>query len=171
MCPIHFRILLVICFSAVFCFACTDDSNNWNGDNTADPIDTSTNQQGTDDTTSVATDVITGSILLPDTFTATPVTIGITFFDSPQLVGIPVGFGDSIANPQIVPGQPFAITSSQSGLQGDYYMAVVVYCEGGGNGLGPVAGVDWWGKIVTAITMGPGTGSVNVGQIEMIVSE
>jgi hypothetical protein len=94
--------------------------------------------------------------------------LGVSYFASIPPVGIPVAFGDRVQNPVIVPGQECPTTTSQASLSGQYYITFVIYCQGGGNGLDPVSGVDWVGMDEQALTLGPGTGTVDAGKIIMI---
>ena len=63
------------------------------------------------------------------------------------------------------------MSATQAGLTGDYYVAVTLYCEGGGDGRFPVPGVDWVGAADEGITLGPGTDTIDVGEIELIPAE
>lgn len=123
-----------------------------------------------DDTseTDPAVDEVKGTLQVPDDFDGTPISISIIFFESEQMVGMPSGFGSKISNPDIKPGETFEITSIQSDLTGEYYMGVTVYCEGG-TGQQPTAGVDWIGRPENnPLTLGPGTGSVDAGEIPIL---
>jgi hypothetical protein len=115
-----------------------------------------------------ATDLVTASLLVPQDFTGVPSFLRVSFYQSIPPVGMPVAFGDRIANPALVPGQEFPLSTTQAGLTGPYYMTVVIYCQGGGNGLDPVAGVDWVGMSEVPLSFGPGTGKLDAGQIVVI---
>ncbi len=113
-------------------------------------------------------DLVRLQLQIPASFDATPVLMTVCFFDNAQMVGIPVGFGEQISNPEIAAGDVLPISSSQANLGGDYYMSVIIYCEGGGNGRGPIAGVDWVGSEVVPVTLGPGTQIVDIGDITIV---
>jgi hypothetical protein len=114
-------------------------------------------------------DAIVSTISVPPEFNGQPVLLTVNFFNSIPPTGMPVAYGDRYEAPAIVAGQDFPITTTQAGLQGSYYLTVVLYCQGGGNGRDPVVGVDWVGTASPALTLGPGTGTVNAGPVGLFL--
>lgn len=112
--------------------------------------------------------LVTVQLRIPENSAISPSLLSVTFFNNATMSGMPSGFGEQISNPNIVPGQVLTISSSQGNLEGDYYMSIVLYCEGGGNGRGPVPGVDWVGSEIVPVTLGPGTGTVDIGELVLI---
>ena len=119
--------------------------------------------------TEPAADVVTLQLQIPAAFDSTPVLLAVNFFDNAQLSGMPSGFGEQMSNPQVTPGEVLTISSSQGNLTGEYYMSVIMYCDGGGNGRGPVAGVDWVGSEIVPVTLGPGTQTVDAGEMTLML--
>lgn len=118
--------------------------------------------------TEPAADIVRLQLQIPANFDATPVLMTVCFFNNAQMSGIPSGFGEQVSNPDIAGGDVLTISSSQGNLEGDYYVSIIIYCDGGGNGRGPVSGVDWVGSEVIPVTLGPGTQVVDVGEIALI---
>jgi hypothetical protein len=178
----HVRLLGVLYFAFAVSFsACGDDawenlededeSNSHTDDqnlNNNEGSDTDTdNQNNVSDSSKI--DNVTARIQIPDDFDCTPTTISTFFYTSTNTSGLPGGIGDTISTPEIVPGQPLEIETTQAGLDGAYYFAVVVYCEGGGSGMLPVNGVDWVGISDATVDLAPGSGSVHAGDITITV--
>jgi hypothetical protein len=115
-------------------------------------------------------DKVVATVTVPFNFTCTPELILATFFTTfpPQPGTMPAGLGNSYSAPQIGPGTPYELTTTQAGLQGEYYLAVTVFCPGGGAGGIPVSGVDWVGGRMSPLTLGPGTETVDAGTIRLI---
>ena len=190
----RFYIAALSCASALTLPVCSNDSGSENnedqvpvngtdtagindtGTGAADSAGTDTGGGGVDDEgvenePDNTKDVITAEIVVPSEFNCQPVLLSTMFFSIDSEGGMPDAFGDSFANPEVVAGEVFAITTTQAGLEGDYYLAIVLYCEGGGNGQFPVTGVDWQGEIETAVTLGPGTGTIDVGEIPLFLAD
>lgn len=133
--------------------------------------ETASDVQTTDDTGSLETgDLVVGTINIPADFSTAATQISVMYFSSPEGAGMPDAFGDTILNPEIEAGSPFEFSTTQAGLEGDYYLMVVVYCEGGGAGAFPVAGIDWVGA-AGPLTLGPNTGEVDAGEVEIMLSK
>jgi hypothetical protein len=117
-----------------------------------------------------ADDKVFATVTVPFNFACTPELISAVFFTTfpPQPGTMPAGIGNSYSAPQISPGTPYELTTTQAGLQGEYYLAVTVFCPGGGAGGLPVSGVDWVGGRMSPLTLGPGTGTVDAGTIRLI---
>jgi hypothetical protein len=84
--------------------------------------------------------------------------------------GMPAAIGDTINDPEIVAGETYTFTTGQVGLEGTYYLAVTLYCEGGGAGQVPKAGVDWVAGNGSPLVLGPGTGTVDAGQMTLFLA-
>jgi hypothetical protein len=123
---------------------------------------------GSGDGTAAGQDVVVATVAVPPEFQGVPVLFGVSFFRSSPPTGMPDAFGDRIDRPAVVAGQDFPFSTTQAGLVGQYYITTVVYCEGGGNGRDPVAGIDWVAMAMQPLTLGPGTGKVDAGRIELI---
>lgn len=117
-------------------------------------------------------DTVVATVTVPSDFTCTPEVIASFFFTSfpPRPGTMPAAIGDSYRAPHIAPGIPYELTTTQAGLQGEYFLSVVVFCPGGGAGGIPVSGVDWVGGSMSPLTLGPGTGTVDAGTISLILT-
>jgi len=186
------KMVLLACILALFAgfatFGCGDDDSSSSDSDTDTDTDTDTDSDtdtDTDSDTDTDTDTdsdtdadyeITATVTVPSEFAATPVNLVPVFYTSfpPPPTEMPVGIGDQVADPAIDADTPYELstqayefmTTTQLG-DGTYYMAVVLFVEGGGT-MTPVAGVDWTGASSTAITL-PATGTVDVGDIELDV--
>ena len=116
-------------------------------------------------------DLVTVAIQIPEDFDGEPELLAVSFFDNEEMSGVPAGFGEKTTDLDIESGSVLELTSSQAGLEGNYYMTIVLYCDGGGNGMGPVAGVDWVGTEIVSVTLGPGTGIVDAGEMSLVLYE
>ncbi len=116
-------------------------------------------------------DTVSATIKVPADFSCVPERLNTVYYTSPTVVGVPSGMGDTISSPDLNAGQEFALETTQAGLEGTYYLAVVVYCEGGGaaDRTFPTSDVDWLGISQNPAALGPGTGNVNAGEIEVAV--
>ena len=181
------ELVFILCLNMVACLVavgCNDSDDNDENDGTGGPGDKETDTgtgEGEDDTgtgekeddtgTGEGEDVVIGTIAIPESFDGDAVMLGTMFFDDPSAAGMPDALGDVLTDLEIEPGGTIAFTTSQTGLEGEYYLAVVLYCAGGGGGQFPVAGVDWIGAAAEPLSLGPGTGAVNAGEIEIFRSE
>ena len=121
--------------------------------------------------TGSAEDAVSIKVQVPEDFDASPVLLAVSYFDNQEMIGQPTGFGDQIPDPNLKPGKTFKLSSSQGELEGDYFLTVVIYCDGGGDGRGPQVGVDWVSSKIVPVTLGPGTGTVNAGTVTLIPFE
>jgi hypothetical protein len=87
-----------------------------------------------------------------------------------------VGVGDQVDAPVIGPDTAYELTTqAYTFMTGDplgagtYYMAVILFVEGGGTMM-PVVGVDWTGASPTEIVL-PASGTVDVGDIALALYE
>lgn len=108
-------------------------------------------------------------------FDAVPVRLTSAFYTAPPPEGDPVMAGDSLDDPPIGPPPDFPPyvfhTAQPAGLEpGQYYLGVVLYVEGGGD-VEPVPGVDWVGRTLYPIELGPGTGEVDAHDIPLRPAE
>jgi len=111
-------------------------------------------------------DLVTATVVVPSGFDETPVRLEVLFFHELPPDGPPAGEGASFFDPAIGPGLPFDVVSYQAGLVGTHFLAVVLYVEGGGIDQ-PAPGIDWIGDAPFPILLGPGTGIVDAGTIEL----
>jgi len=107
---------------------------------------------------------VTATVTVPDGFAATPVKLAAYFYSSVPPMGPPQGMGDSVLNPNIGPGTPLELETHSAGLEGDYYLEIVLFVEGGG-AMMPEEGVDYMGQSAGPLTLG--SGPVNAGNIEL----
>ena len=116
-------------------------------------------------------DKVVVTVTVPPEFACTPEIISSVYFTSfpPEIGMMPSAIGDAYLNPQLGPDTPFVFTTTQGRLEGEYYLSIVVFCEGGGGGFIPVSGVDWVGGTMSPLTLGPGTGTIDGGTVELIV--
>ncbi len=167
----HVLTSVIFTLTAVFALQCGDDGNDKDND-TSDTADSETdsdtgNTEDSDSESAGTDDTVAGTLQIPEEFDCTPVLFAPLYFSNPEN-NAPDQFGDVISSPEIEAGGTFEFTSTQAGLEGDFYLTVVVYCEGGGNGQVPKSGVDWVGQS-PQLTLGPGTGEVDAGEIQLIV--
>ncbi len=170
--------------AALFALHCKEDDNDDSDENnsgkaprtgetdTGDP-DTGDPDTGNPDTGEPdEADQVIGTLSVPETFDGTPVMFAVLFFESDSMAGMPDGFGETTIDlDAIEPGAAVAFTASQAGLTGAYSLAVTLYCVGGGNGSFPEAGVDWLGGASDPVTLGPGTGTIDVGEVPIFLAE
>ena len=148
---------------------CTNASNPSSRNLPSLPVEVGTPAIDGAKTDSAGKDDIVGTIAVPPEFNGQPVLLTVNFFTSIPPTGAPVAYGDRYEDPAIVAGQGFPFATTQAGLQGSYYLTVVLYCKGGGNGRDPVVGVDWVGTATQALTLGPGSGTMDAGQIGLFL--
>ena len=157
--------------------ACGDDDDDGAADADSDTdTDTDTDSDTDTDTdtdadTDADGDTVVATITVPGDFDATPESIAAVFFASTDTSGMPDGFGDSYQSIEIGPDTPYELVTGQAELEGDYYLTVILFVEGGGGGTMPVAGTDWAGMADSAVTLGPGTGELDAGEIELSLYE
>jgi hypothetical protein len=179
----------VVCLSMVACLGalqCDESEDKEVNDGTGEPEDretdsdtgmgTETEETGTgtetgETGTGEGEDIVIGTIAIPEAFDGDAVMLGTMFYADLLAGGMPDAIGDSLTDLEIVPGGTLPFTTSQAGLEGAYYLAVVLYCAGGGGGQFPVPGVDWIGGTAVPLTLGPGTGTVNAGDIGLFLAE
>ncbi len=136
------------------------------------PDNTGLDTESDSDHRDTAEDIVIGTVAVPESFNGTPVLFSVLYFASSEMTGIPDGFAEtSFDQEEIASGDTFPFSATQAGLTGDYYVAVTLYCEGGGNGRFPKPGVDWIGAASDGISLGPGTGTIDVGEIDLIPAE
>jgi hypothetical protein len=86
-------------------------------------------------------------ISVPQTFTATPVNLYVTGYNSFPPAGMPNAMFNALPAPPIGPGRPLqwkATGIDQFGFTGTKYLAIALLVEGGG-AMSPVEGIDWVG--------------------------
>jgi hypothetical protein len=113
-------------------------------------------------------DVVVAQVGVPPWFVAAPARLTTSFYAPEHMPpgGPPDGVGAAFDSPSIGPDEPFPLLTPQPyepPLAGAYYLVVTLFVEGGGTDV-PVPGVDWVGESATAISIGPGTGTVSAGE-------
>jgi hypothetical protein len=116
-------------------------------------------------------DIVRAEIMAPDWFDALPIRITSSFYTEEHMPpdGPPDGVGASYDSPDIAlaPDPPYVLWTMQPPfLDGQYYLVVTLFVEGGGDDV-PVPGVDWVGESDTLLMIGPGTGTVEAGPIDL----
>jgi hypothetical protein len=124
----------------------------------------------TDADTDTSPDVVRAQIKVPWDFSATPARITSSFYSPASMPpgGPPDGVGASYDSPEITipPAQPYEFWTLQPALEGQYYLVITLFVEGGGTDV-PVPGVDWVGVSDSTVHLGPGTGTVLAGEIHL----
>lgn len=143
------------------------------GNDTDTDVDTDADtdtDSGTDtdtDTDTVGEDRIRMEIQVPAYFGEDSVKLVVQFDSAASPEGPPEAEGETIPDPPITPGIPgWIFHTSQGGLDGQYYVGVVLYVVGGGTDI-PAPGIDWVGKTMFPVGLGPGTGTVDIGVIPL----
>ena len=156
--------------------ATVDDSSGDTSSGTEHSSESDTLEDTGDDTDAKAADIINIKLNVPSDFDGSPEILAAMFFTSSAMDGMPSAFGQSISGPEIVAGEAFEFNIPQTDLSGNalngtYYMALTLYCEGGGGGQFPVEGVDWVAGNGEGLTLGPGTGTVDAGEMTLMSSD
>jgi hypothetical protein len=146
----------------------TADDSGTDGDTDVDTdTDTDADADADTDSDTDADDLVTAKILLPAWFSGMPAKLTTSFFEVLPIVGPPDGVGQTYLDPPIAPGpEGYHLVSHQGGMEGDYYVAIVLYVQGGGTDQ-PVPGVDWVGQSMQPVTLGAGTGTVFAGDVQL----
>jgi hypothetical protein len=172
--------LILVCMLFIEQLGCdnsSDDNGGSSGDTDTDSdgdSDTDTDSDSDSDSdidSDMVAPKIKATIVVPDDFDGVPETIDTVFFESEDVTVEPYAFGDTAHNPEIGIGIPYTLEVGQAGLSGDYYMAVVLYCKGGGDGEDLVPGVDWVGMVDGPLSLDPMSGVVDAGTIELMLFE
>ena len=130
-----------------------DDAGTDTDTDTDTDADTDTDTDTDTDSDTDGNYEITVEVTVPAGFSATPDRLVGVYFDSPTPTSpMPDGIGETIEDVTILP-------------DGDYWMHVVLYVEGGGT-MGPTPGVDWAKNIDTMITF-PATDTIDLGTVEL----
>lgn len=112
-------------------------------------------------------DTIKAVVHVPSSFDAAPVKIQFDFFDAVPPDGPPDVHGPGFQSPDIGPDTPYELFWGQPPqLSGDFHLVVVLFVEGGGIDF-PEPGIDYVGYSAAAFTFGPGTGVVDVGDVDL----
>lgn len=136
--------------------------------NDSDEADVGDADADADGDTDTSTDyTITARLSLPADFTGTAVRLQVVYFDSFPPSGEPTVISEAIPSPAISPGTPYVLetTLPSDTAPGDYYLSVSLFVEGGGTSM-PLAGVDYAGAAMTAISY-PQTANVDAGNIPL----
>jgi len=123
-----------------------------------------------DSETDAPPDVVRAEVVVPMWFIDTPARLTTSFFSPENMPpdGPPDGVGASYEAPDITkpPEPPYELWTPQPPLEGPYYLVVTLFVVGGGTDM-PVPGIDWVGESTVPIPIGPGTGTVAAGPIEL----
>lgn len=170
------RYWFLVCFSTVVpCLSCgqtfvdaVEDEDAGTDSDTDTDTDGDTDSDGdTDtDTDSGNSDIVIVPVKVPDWFPDNPTKLTCQFFSQLPPGGEPDGVGTSIVDPPIGPGPPYPFHSGQADLVGEYYVAIVLFVQGGGTEI-PVSGVDWVGETPSKVTLGPDTGQVPAEVVQL----
>lgn len=123
-----------------------------------------------DSDTDALPDLLKAQIMVENDFPDNPVCLTTAFFDTPWPEGVPDDVGAMIPNPPIKKpedgGPPFELTIPQPTLEGPYFLFVTVLFHD--NCLAePIGNLDWAGVSDNPVQIGPGTGTVNAGPIDL----
>ena len=117
------------------------------GDNTEedseDDTDTDTEDEG-DDSMCLEDYSLCGDLTIPDNYTGTARSLAVVLYSSIPPAGPPDGIIVEIENPDLTPGGTFPVRILPALFNGEYYVWVNLYMEGGGE-WAPVNGVDYIG--------------------------
>ena len=176
-----------IVFSMIFGTGCDTSSSSTSEKDTMSDADDSDEDSEKRDTMSDADDSDEDSDRIVERPTETEASISVTVrlpddFDGKPQILVPYFFetkdfqepdqeGEFIHHPDISVNEPLSLDIGQSHLSGDYYLALVLYCEGGGEGDELVSGVDWYGATPEPISLDPMSGTVDAGTIELFMYE
>jgi hypothetical protein len=119
-----------------------------------------------DEDSGIDPDLVAAAVTVPPGFDDTPLRIEVSFHDDPAPHDPPVAMGATYVDPAIGPQKPYHLVSDQAGLEGAYFLQVVLFVEGGGTDE-PEPGVDWVGNTKDPVVLGPGTGTVSAGNIPL----
>jgi hypothetical protein len=120
-----------------------------------------------DTDTETIPDSVQALVVVPPAFDATPAKIQFDFFVNVPPLGPPDVHGPGIEEPDIDVGTPYQLFIGQPPpLVGEFHLVVVLFVEGGGIDA-PQPGTDYVGFSPIPDTFGPGTGIVDVGQINL----
>jgi hypothetical protein len=144
---------------------CGDDDDDTDaGADSGGDTDTDTD---TDADTDPGPDIVTATITVPSDFEATPEQLVAYFHQWYPPAGDAAATAGSYMSPEIGPDTPFELETDHAGLDGAYYLWVVLFVEGGGEGASPVQGVDWVGGSPVPLSLGTGAGTNDVGTIQL----
>ncbi len=156
-------------------FACGDDDSGDSGDSSDIDSDSDTDtdtdsdtDNDTDTDTGPEPDQIVATLVLPDEFSEEIVSLSGFYYSIYPATGMPAGIVFNEASPDFGPGNPYEMRVDQiPDESGEYYFVAMLYLTGGGNGGCPVNAVDWIGQPKEMFTFGPGTGTIDLGTIEL----
>lgn len=162
-------LILLGLLASALALGCGDDDDDDDGDGTdADADSDSDADADTDsDSDTDAGYTVTATVSVPSGFDATPVKIGAHFYDSLPPAGPPSVMGEIIDDPEIGVDTPYDLEMTGVEAEGDYFLYVVLYVEGGGDTM-PSPGVDYVGES-EQLTFGEG--DVDAGEIELALAE
>ncbi len=94
-------------------------------------------------TTCTEPNTICMNMEIPSTMQGQPTRLVFNLYPSPEPpASLPAGFAGYFTAPAVTPGEHKYFKLSDAGLQGDYWVWVIAYMEGGGYGA-PVDGIDY----------------------------
>ena len=85
-----------------------------------------------------------GELIIPDDFTGTTRSLAVVLYETVPPAGPPDGIVVEIDTPELTAGDAFPVEISPAIFNGDYYVWVNLYMDGGGEWQ-PVNGIDYVG--------------------------
>ena len=140
----------------------TDTSSTTDTATDTTTTDTTTTDTGTQDCTSDA--AVCLSVVVPADYAGTPVNLLVALYDTLPPMGPPSAVLAQVPMPDIAVGMPLDVQVFDVANQGDYFVYVALFMEGGGM-FQPVVDIDYVGSTAAAVTVG-GAG-VDVGPIDL----
>ena len=107
--------------------------------------DTGAADESTEDSLCAEDYSLCGDLIIPSDFTGTPRSLAIVLYSNIPPAGPPDGIVTEIDSPELSAGDSFPIRVGPVLFNGDYYIWVNLYMEGGGE-WAPVNGVDYVGS-------------------------
>jgi len=138
------------------------------GSSSSNATDAGGGGKGAFDAGAPTSDSATITINIPSSVTGAPTNLAVALVPSIPVATIPTSIY-SVKNPTVTPGQPITVTGNYLGISGTYYVLVVLYMPGGGEGVIPVNGTDYEGASSTSFTFS--NGPVNLGTVTLKLAE
>ena len=106
--------------------------------------ETEAESHSTDDAICAEAYSLCGDLIIPSDITGTTRSLAIVLYSSIPPAGPPEGIVEEVSNPELSPGGRYPVRVLPALFNGDYYVWVNLYMEGGGE-WAPVDGVDYLG--------------------------
>ena len=113
-------------------------------------------------------DMVQALVFVPPYFSDYPVCLTTSFYAVEQMppVGPPAGVGEEFPHPDVEP-PPYLLQTEQPDLEGLYYFVVRLLVHGDDCDVAFMPGADWRWDSPEPILIGPGTGTVDLGDIHL----